>query len=531
MKKKIFLYILMWFLIFAVVETFFILWYANKEKEKNIVSSTSVKTEASLTISKDLPKEEIPDTKEQLPEVEEKLPSDDKNEENVPQEEDLEEAKTEDTEKAAISGKLSVSGRNLVDETGNTVQLKGLSTHGIAWFPDYINKNLFTELKEAWNCNVVRLAMYTAEYGGFCSGGDKNNLYKLIDNGVTYASELGMYVIIDWHILSDNNPNTNKSDALEFFKAVSKKYADNPYVIYELCNEPNGNTSWKDITSYALELIPEIRKNSPDSVIIVGTPRWSQEVDKAAADPITEYDNIMYTLHFYADTHRDDLRNTLENALKKDLPVFVTEYGICDASGGGAINTSEAEKWMALLDKYQVSSCAWNISNKSETSAIFKSSVNKKYGFTESDLSDSGKWLLKMLTGKTAYNTEDIKYEESSVPDREASGNNSDNNTSHNQKDIAGVAGPVSITLSAGNSWESEGKTFTQYTVTVTNNNSYDITSWSGEVVFDTPIELSQGWCAEYSVSGNILKISNADFNGNLKAGESTKDIGCIIAQ
>ena len=181
------------------------------------------------------------------------------------------EAKTEDTEKTVISGKLSVSGRNLVDEAGNIIQLKGLSTHGIAWFPDYINKNLFTELKEAWNCNVVRLAMYTAEYGGFCSGGDKNNLYKLIDNGVNYASELGMYVIIDWHILSDNNPNTNKSDALEFFKAVSKKYADNPYVIYELCNEPNGNTSWKDIKSYALELIPEIRKNSPDSVIIVGT--------------------------------------------------------------------------------------------------------------------------------------------------------------------------------------------------------------------------------------------------------------------
>ena len=142
-----------------------------------------------------------------------------------------------------------------------------------------------------------------------------------------------MYAIIDWHILSDGNPQTHQSEAKTFFSEMSKEFAKNTNVLYEICNEPNGNTSWSQIKSYAQEVIPAIRKNDPDAVILVGTPNWSQYVDQAAADPIRGYDNIMYTLHFYADTHRDSLQSTMVSALSKGLPIFVSEYGICDASG------------------------------------------------------------------------------------------------------------------------------------------------------------------------------------------------------
>lgn len=437
--------------------------------------------------------------------------------------------------KGIAEGALAVSGANLVNSNGEIVQLKGLSTHGLAWFPDYVNKNLFKELKESWNINVIRLAMYTEEYGGYCSGGDKNNLLNLIDNGVSYATDLGLYVIIDWHILSDGNPNKNKSEAINFFDYVSNKYKDNTHVIYEICNEPNGGTSWSDIKSYALDVIPVIRTNSPNSVIIVGTPTWSQEVDKAAKDPITEYNNIMYALHFYADTHKDGLRNTMESAIKSGLPIFVTEYGICDASGNGAINESEAGKWMALLNKYSVSSCAWNISNKGETSAIFNSSCNKKYGFSEGDLSSSGKWVYNMLTGKTVYDSSNVSFEEPAYVAPEQQSNNNQNNNAQNNNTapttVSNQSGPVNISLVSVSSWEGDGKTYTQYNVTVTNTNSFDIDSWSGDVSFAGNIELSQGWCANYSVNGKVLTLSNADFNGYIKAGESTKDIGCIIIE
>ena len=291
------------------------------------------------------------------------------------------------------AGKLHVEGTNLVDSKGNHVVLKGVSTHGIGWYPEYVNKDAFSDLRDM-GANVIRLAMYTGESGGYCTGGNKEELKKLIDNGVSYATDLSMYVIIDWHILSDNNPNTYKGEAITFFDEMSKKYADNDHVLYEICNEPNGGTSWEDVKSYAEEVIKVIRKNDKDSVILVGTPTWSQDVDKAAANPIKE-DNIMYVLHFYAATHKDDLRNKMTKAIDGGLPVFISEFSICDASGNGGLDYDSANKWLETIRKYEISYVGWNLSNKNESSAILKSSCQKKSGFTKDDMNDSGKWLIE----------------------------------------------------------------------------------------------------------------------------------------
>lgn len=294
-------------------------------------------------------------------------------------------------------GALQVVGNRLCDQYGDKVYLHGLSTHGIAWFPDYVNEAAFKEFRYEWNANVIRLAMYTAEYGGYCSGGNKEQLKQLIRNGVEYATKNDMYVIVDWHILSDCNPHTNKSEAINFFREMSKEFANHNNVLYEICNEPNGGTSWKDIKSYAEEVIPVIRANDEDAIIIVGTPNWCQYIGDAAADPITKYDNIMYAVHFYAATHTDWLRNDMVKAVNSGLPVFVTEYGICDASGNGAIDEHQANEWIRVMNENAISYCGWNISNKNETSAIFKSSCNKTSGWTEDDLSASGKWMYEML--------------------------------------------------------------------------------------------------------------------------------------
>lgn len=289
-------------------------------------------------------------------------------------------------------GKLSVKGTNLVDKDGNTVQLHGISTHGLAWFPEYVNYDSFQTLRDEFGANVIRLAMYTGENGGYCTGGDKNALKKLVEDGVSYATQLDMYVIIDWHILSDNNPNTYKKEAVAFFEEMSKTYADNDHVLYEICNEPNGGTSWEDVKAYAEEVIPAIRKNDKDAVILVGTPTWSQDVDKAAANPLDD-DNLMYVLHFYAATHKDDLRNRMTAAIDGGLPVFISEFSICDASGNGGLDYDSANKWLEVINEYGLSYVGWNLSNKNESSSILKSSCTKTSGYTRDDLSDSGKWL------------------------------------------------------------------------------------------------------------------------------------------
>lgn len=301
----------------------------------------------------------------------------------------------------ASAGRLHVKGTKLVDKKGHEVQLRGVSTHGLSWYPQYVNDKCFAQLHDKWGANVVRLAMYTEEYNGYCSGDAKNcsDLKKLIKKGVKLAKKHKMYVIVDWHILSDGNPNSHKKEAKAFFREMSREFKGYNNVIYEICNEPNNGTSWKEIKSYAKSVISTIRKNDKKAVIVVGTPTWSQDVDQAAADPI-KGDNIMYALHFYAATHKADLRNKMTAAINKGLPVFVTEYGICDASGNGAIAKEEANRWVQTMDEYGVSYIAWNLSNKQESSSIIKSSCSKVSGFKKSELSDEGRWLYNLLRKK-----------------------------------------------------------------------------------------------------------------------------------
>jgi len=298
-------------------------------------------------------------------------------------------------------GQLSVKGTDIVDESGSKYQLKGVSTHGITWFPDYVNKDAFQSIRDDWDANLVRLAMYTdtGDSNGYCSGGDKDSIRGLVDAGVTAATELGMYVIIDWHILNDNNPNSHIDDAKEFFDDVSEKYSSNHNVIYEICNEPNGGTSWADIKSYAETIIPVIRKNDKNAIIIVGTPNWSQDVDIVSEDPITGYDNIMYAVHFYAATHKDDLRNKVKTAISNGLPVFVSEFSLCDASGNGGIDYDSSDVWFDLINDNNLSYASWSLCNKNETSALIKPDSTATSTITIDDLSDTGKYVRDKILG------------------------------------------------------------------------------------------------------------------------------------
>lgn len=299
-------------------------------------------------------------------------------------------------------GKLSVKGTDIVDMNGDKYQLKGVSTHGITWFPDYVNKEAFETLRDDWGANLIRLAMYTdtGDSYGYCSGGDKDEILALVDKGVSAATELGMYVIVDWHILSDSDPNNHIDDAKEFFDKVSKEYAAQENVIYEICNEPNGGTQWSSVKSYAETIIPVIRANDKDALIIVGTPNWSQDVDIASQDSITGYDNIMYAVHFYAATHKDDLRNKVKTALDNGLPVFVSEFSLCDASGNGGIDYDSSDEWFELINENNLSYSSWSLCNKNETSALIKSDSTATGSFSDGDLSDTGKYVRDRIMGK-----------------------------------------------------------------------------------------------------------------------------------
>ena len=386
-----------------------------------------------------------------------------------------------------------------------------------------------------------------------------------------------MYVIVDWHILSDMNPNVYLDEALDFFQTMSNEFKGQDNVIYEICNEPNGGTSWEAVKTYAKQVIPVIRQNDEDAVILVGTPNWSQYVDEAAADPITDYDNLMYSLHFYAATHKDDLRSRMTGALDQGLPIFVTEYGICDASGNGALDLDQAQKWVETMDQYGVSYVAWNISNKDESSAIFKSSCGKTSGFTADDLSDSGRWLYELLSGNPAeqegnprgnggqnggadgnpdasngtgqdggagqnenQSLESGTSGENTVDGQNGAEDSADGNGEQNSvgevqtgTDGSGVVkitdGDIEASAIVRGNWEENGAPTYQYDLTIKNKGETDCSSWGIDVPFAGEIKLSSGWNGNYTVEGNVLHITSVDYNGTIPAGSSIRDVGFIV--
>jgi endoglucanase len=164
----------------------------------------------------------------------------------------------------AENGWLSVKGTTLVNEQGQPVVLHGMSSHGLQWYPQFTTSNAIGATA-SYGANLFRVAMYTAE-GGYIE--NKSSLRKQLYRSVDAAISRNMYVIIDWHILSDGNPKKYQKEAKAFFKKVSRRYGNVPNVIYEICNEPNGEGNWNRIRSYAKAVIPVIRRNAPSSVIL-----------------------------------------------------------------------------------------------------------------------------------------------------------------------------------------------------------------------------------------------------------------------
>jgi len=239
-------------------------------------------------------------------------------------------------------------------------------------------------LKTDWKAGLVRAAMGVDDNGGYLS--DASNKAK-VKTVVDAAIANDIYVIIDWH---SHHAEDYRAEAIAFFKEMATTYGTNNHVIYEIYNEPL-NLNWNTVLKpYAEAVIAEIRAIDPDNLIIVGTPNWSQDVDIAANNPITGYANIAYTLHFYAGTHKQYLRDKAQTALNKGIPLFVTEWGSVEASGNGAVALSETNAWMNFLRTNNISHANWALNDKAEGASALVAGASPTGGWISSQLTASG---------------------------------------------------------------------------------------------------------------------------------------------
>lgn len=286
-------------------------------------------------------------------------------------------------------GQLKISGTQLTDQSGRAVSLHGMSFGWHNWWPRFYNKTAVKWLAKDWNCTVVRAAMGIEPRKGFLD--DPQGSMALMQAVIDAAIELNIYVIIDWH-----SHNIQLEEAKKFFAEMARHYGKNPHVIYEIFNEPD-KESWPEVKAYSEEVIRVIREIDPDNIILVGSPDWDQAIHLPAADPIKGYTNLMYAVHFYAGTHKQWLRDRTDEAIKKGLPVFVSECAGMEASGNGPIDHGEWMKWVSWMDQRGLSWLGWSIADKQETCSVLNPTAASEGNWIDADVKEWGKIARDLL--------------------------------------------------------------------------------------------------------------------------------------
>jgi len=298
---------------------------------------------------------------------------------------------SQDTTVVDVHGLLQVNGNSIVDKNGDAVSFAGNS---FFWSNDnwggerYYEPEVVSWLKKDWNTTIVRAAMGVEDPGGYLDNktANKNRVKTIVDAAI----DEGLYVIIDWH---SHHAEDNTNEAVLFFQEMAELYGEHDNVIYELYNEPL-DISWSNIIKpYAISVITAIRAIDPDNLIVVGTPEWSQRVDLAAADPITGFYNIAYTLHFYTIYHQQWLRDRANAALDDGIALFVTEWG----SIGYSLVDPEANKWMTWCFDNKISHCNWAVNDKEEEWSILVPGASTSGGWGNDDLTDAGKLAKNII--------------------------------------------------------------------------------------------------------------------------------------
>ncbi len=283
----------------------------------------------------------------------------------------------------ALNGKLQVVGTQLSNQKGEALMLRGASFGWHNLWPRFYNKKAVAWLATDWKCNVVRASMGVGLDDSYLE--NPEYALKCVTNVVDGAIKQGIYVLIDFH-----SHKLHTAEAKTFFTQMAQKYKNVPNVIYEIWNEPDYYT-WPEVKAYSEELIQTIRAIDPDNIILVGNPHWDQDVHLVAEDPILNQTNIMYTMHFYAGTHKQWLRDRTDAAIAKGIPIFVSECAGMEATGDGPVDEVEWKAFLDWMEASKISWIVWSVSDKNETCSMLLPRAPSTGNWTDDLLKSWGK--------------------------------------------------------------------------------------------------------------------------------------------
>ncbi|MFP4680878.1 MAG: cellulase family glycosylhydrolase, partial [Chitinispirillaceae bacterium] len=453
-------------------------------------------------------------------------------------------------------GQLSVQGNQVVDAQDNPAQLRGMSLFWSQWGENYWNSNVIDWLVDDFKISLIRAPMgvETSNTEDPAYLQDPNTNKDLVETIVQAAIANDIYVIIDWH---DHNAHQHLDEAKAFFGEMSEKYGNHPNIIYEIFNEPT-DVSWSGVVKpYAEEVISTIRANDQENLIIVGTPNWCQDVDIAAGDQINA-DNIVYSLHYYAASHKGSLRSKAESALSSGAALFVSEFGTCEYTGDGYVDEAESDTWFSFLDQHNISWANWSVHDKAESASILQGGASTSGGWSESDLTQSGKYIRNIL--RSYASSEPEGYTLTTSTSGEGSVSRDPNSTTYSSGssvtlsadpaqgwefsgwsgDASGNTNPLSITMDSDMSItasfsEVQQTTYaldtdisgqgtvlrdpdaddyesqTDVSITATPDEGYEFTGWTGDITSsENPLSVTMD--ADMSITANFSEIQQTTY-------------------
>lgn len=205
---------------------------------------------------------------------------------------------------------VRVQGNKFITPDGKAVVFRGLNTSD----PDKLEKTghwekeYFEEMKK-WGATIVRFPVHPTAWR---ARGEEEYL-KLLDTGIAWAGEFGMYVILDWHSIGNlknemyQSPNyeTTRKETFEFWRTMADRYKGNPTVaFFELFNEPTvmggklGTCSWEEWKEMMEETITIIRAHGSEAIPLVAGFNWAYDLKEVAENPV-DAEGIGYVSHPY----------------------------------------------------------------------------------------------------------------------------------------------------------------------------------------------------------------------------------------
>lgn len=268
---------------------------------------------------------------------------------------------------------LEVKGTRFVNSNGDTLLFRGLAISD----PDKIEhqghwgKNHFAKVKEM-GATIVRIPVHPISW----RERTPQKYLQLLDSAVTWCTDLGMYVMIDWHsignlgmeLFQDPMYNTTKTETYEFWRMIARHFrGNNTAAFYEIFNEPTlyrgelGTMSWSEWKTINENVIHLIRAYDTEKIPLVAGLDWAYDLTPLNIEPINA-EGIGYVTHPYPFKRTPPYEPKWDEDFgfaAQRYPVVATEFGFGLGKEGMAENGEYGKTIINYFEKKNISWVCW----------------------------------------------------------------------------------------------------------------------------------------------------------------------------